>query len=164
MDNSSEKVNPGTSAYKRQSPLMWVAIYAIVGLLVYGAIYYFAFYKKGNSMSYTPKTENITPEASNSANNMETVTDSATVLLSAEGFDPKTLTIKKGTKVTWINQSGVTATVNSGPHPQHTDYSPLNLNEFEDGGSLSLTFDTPGTYKYHNHLNSKQFGIVTVVE
>lgn len=82
--------------------------------------------------------------------------------LTTSGFSPSSLTIKAGDKVTWINKSGTDAIVNSSPHPQHTDYPPLNLGTFPDGGTLSLTFDKPGTYKYHNHLNTRQFGTIIV--
>lgn len=79
-----------------------------------------------------------------------------------DGFSPATLTIKTGTTVTWINKSGTVATVNSVPHPIHTTYSPLNLGSFPDGGTLSLSFDKPGTYGYHNHLNASQKGTIVV--
>jgi len=88
--------------------------------------------------------------------------ESSTVTLSATGFTPATLTIKAGTKVTWNNNSGEVATVNSDPHPVHTDYAPLNLGQFSDGGTLSLVFDKPGTYGYHNHFNPSQKGTVVV--
>lgn len=85
-----------------------------------------------------------------------------TVILTSSGFSPSTLTIKVGTTVTWVNKSGNAATVNSNPHPVHTDYPPLNLGGFQDGGTLSLVFNKPGTYGYHNHLNPSQKGTIIV--
>lgn len=82
--------------------------------------------------------------------------------LTDQGYIPQRLTIKAGDKVTWTNKSGAVATVNSAPHPAHTDYAPLNLGQIEDGASVSLVFDNTGTYRYHNHLNSTQFGSITV--
>lgn len=84
------------------------------------------------------------------------------VELTAQGFVPQAITIKAGTKVVWTNKSGGVATVNSAPHPTHTDYLPLNLGQFEDGSSVELVFDKPGTYRYHDHLNPTRFGSVTV--
>ncbi|KKR40545.1 hypothetical protein A2434_01340 [Candidatus Woesebacteria bacterium RIFOXYC1_FULL_41_14] len=84
------------------------------------------------------------------------------VTLSESGFSPASLTIKAGENVTWENKSGVRATVDSNPHPVHTSYQPLNLGEFSDGQSVNLTFDTPGTYNYHNHFNSNQSGTIIV--
>lgn len=88
--------------------------------------------------------------------------EKSTVVLTKEGFSPKSITVKTGTEVVWLNNSGETATVNSSAHPTHLDYAPLNLGDFENGESLSLIFDTPGTYKYHNHLNASQTGEVIV--
>ncbi len=84
------------------------------------------------------------------------------VTLTANGFSPSPLTVKAGTSVTFMNKSGSKATVNSAPHPVHTAYPPLNLGSFTDGGTLSLKFDKPGTYSYHNHLNPSQTGQVVV--
>lgn len=86
----------------------------------------------------------------------------ATVTLTRSGFNPQTLTIKAGTKVTWVNHSGETATVNSDPHPTHTLWPFLNLGSFDDGGSVSVVFDKTGTYTYHNHLNPSETGTVIV--
>ena len=78
------------------------------------------------------------------------------------GFDPQTINIQKGAKVTWTNNSGVPANVSSAPHPTHTLWPFLNLGTFSDGQSISVVFDTAGTYTYHNHLNPSQKGSVIV--
>jgi len=85
-----------------------------------------------------------------------------TVTLTANGFVPQVLTIRRGQTVTWINNSGQQATVNSDPHPTHTAYPPLNLGEFNDGDSLSLRFPKPGRYGYHNHFDATQTGTIIV--
>lgn len=84
------------------------------------------------------------------------------VTFTRSGFDPKTVTIKAGTRVIWLNKSGGPATVNSAIHPTHQVFPPLNLGEFPDGSSVQLVFDKPGTYNYHNHLNPSQTGTVVV--
>lgn len=84
------------------------------------------------------------------------------ITLTPNGFEPASITIKTGTKVVWTNNSGQAATINSDPHPIHTDFPPLNLGSFADGQSLSLTFTTPGTHGYHNHLNPSVRGTIIV--
>ncbi len=86
------------------------------------------------------------------------------VELTSSGFSPKDITIKKGTKVVWTNNSGSTATVDSNPHPIHTSYPEMNLGQFGDGETLEFNFPEAGTFNYHNHLNSSQGGTVTVTE
>lgn len=112
------------------------------------------------SVVSSPKPEiTLTPEASAST---KLEVSPVEVTLNANGFFPVTLTIKAGTKIVWANKSGGMATVNSDPHPQHTDYPSLNLGRFNDGGTLELVFDKAGTYKYHNHLDASQTGTVIV--
>jgi plastocyanin len=94
--------------------------------------------------------------------NSETLVDEAVVTLTSSGFEPKELTIKVGQKVVWKNESGGTASVNSGPHPVHTAYPPLNLGNFDDGETLNLVFDKKGSFSYHNHLNPSQTGKIKV--
>ena len=84
------------------------------------------------------------------------------VTISSTGFSPKVISVKTGNSVTWINSDSANHTVNSSPHPVHTDYTPLNLGTIAPGSSKSLTFPTAGTYKYHDHLNPTLFGSVTV--
>lgn len=146
--------------YNKRPLWQWVLIYVVIAVVVYGLIYYFVLGKKAGT-TYNPVI------ATPSTNNFQTASPSVikseqTITLTANGFSPQNITIKTGEKVTWINKSGSDATVDSSPHPSHTDYSPLNLGVFPDGGSLSLTFDKAGTYKYHNHLDPSQFSTIVV--
>lgn len=144
--------------YSKRPFWQWIPIYAVIGLVVYGLIYYFVFSKKGGTIYNTTSTP---PAASSEAPSSTTVSQDS-VTLTSDGFSPASITVRIGTKVTWINQSGVGATVDSDPHPVHTDYQPLNLGSFKDGGTISSTFDKPGTYGYHNHLNPSQSATIVV--
>lgn len=106
--------------------------------------------------SPAPTTGPVTESVDN------TTPATVSVTLTQSGFSPQTVTISAGDQVTWTNQSGQTATVNSDPHPTHGNYPPLNLGQFADGNSLSLVFPTSGTYGFHNHLNPNQTGTVIV--
>ncbi|MBI4004943.1 cupredoxin domain-containing protein [Candidatus Roizmanbacteria bacterium] len=141
-----ETTKKGSAGYGKKPLWQWVIIYVIIGTILYGAVYYFFFSKKGG-YNYTSPTQAI-QESQNK------------VTLSIDGFSPETLSIKAGTKVTWINKSGSVASINSAVHPTHLVYPSLNLGEVQDGASVSLTFDKPGTYKYHNHLNPSQKGTI----
>ncbi len=100
----------------------------------------------------------------NQSNRPENVTPNpaTTITLNVTGFVPQVLTIHRGQTVTWVNNSGQQATVNSDPHPTHTAYPPLNLGEFNDGDSLSLRFPKTGRYGYHNHFDATQTGTIIV--
>ena len=64
-------------------------------------------------------------------------------------FDMPNIIIDSGTTVTWVNQDDVGHTVNSDPHPGHSNYPPLNSSLLSRGDTFSLTFDEPGLYTYH---------------
>lgn len=77
-------------------------------------------------------------------------------------FTPSVSTIRPGDSVNWTNQSSNFLELASDPHPQHTNYPPLNLGLINTGQSKSLTFPTVGTFGFHNHLRSSATGIVIV--
>ena len=109
----------------------------------------------------TPTTEitmvSTSPIASTSAvtENMVTITST--------GFFPKEITIKLGDSVSWTNNDSVVHTVNSDPHPQHTQFTTLNqISRIAAGEKKSLKFEIAGTFKYHDHLNPQLVGTVIV--
>lgn len=106
--------------------------------------------------SQTPTTS---PSSASEGAMMKEVT---IVKITSVGFSPQTITIKAGDKVTWTNGDSANHTVNSSPHPIHTDNPFLNLGLIKPGESKSVTFEKSGTYKYHDHLNPSLTGSVTV--
>ena len=78
------------------------------------------------------------------------------------GVEPSSLTGRLGAKVVWNNLSQADIEINSSKHPTHEDYPQLNLNKVAPKGSVSLIFNEPGTYKYHNHLKPSEVGTVKV--
>ena len=91
-----------------------------------------------------------------------TIVSDTTVTVSANGFTPKTVTIRKGGRVIWVNSNAGKASVNSDNYPTNTLYPALNLGAFNSGSSVQLVFPSAGTYSYHNQFNPKQTGTVTV--
>lgn len=90
-------------------------------------------------------------------------TKEETVVYLDSGFSPATLTVPRGTKVTFRNDSRKQMWVASDPHPVHTNLSPFDSREgIAPGGSYSYTFNDSGTWGYHNHLDSGDEGTITV--
>ncbi|MBX4191690.1 MAG: cupredoxin domain-containing protein [Candidatus Doudnabacteria bacterium] len=88
-----------------------------------------------------------------------------TVAYTASGFSPNNFTIKKGTKVTFVNNSSSSMWPASAPHPSHTDYPGFDPKKaIAVGSSWSFTFDKVGTWGYHDHLNPTKFGKIVVTE
>lgn len=81
------------------------------------------------------------------------------------GFIPKNISVKKGTTVTFRNNSSRGMWVASAPHPSHTILPEFDeLVSVSNGKSYTFTFEKVGTWKYHNHMNPSDFGSVVVSE
>lgn len=136
-------------------------VVAIIAILIIGGGGYFYLTNRNTLAPQTQTPVGQTQVSPTTAQISPTITENL-ITLTLNGYTPSTLTIKVGTTVTWMNNSGDVATVSSDPHPTHTDYKPLNLGRFLNGERLTLTFDKIGTYKYHNHLNASQKGTIIV--
>jgi plastocyanin len=125
----------------------------------------------------TPPTDTAGNTTVNINVNAGETPSTAQVMLLDSGFSPKSVTIKKGGTVTWSNESAGQMWVGSASHPTHTAYDGTALSEHcaagadevpfdqcKNGMSYSFTFTKVGTWNYHNHSNSSQFGSVVVVE
>jgi plastocyanin len=87
------------------------------------------------------------------------------IVLRVDGYDPSTLTIKKGDVVDFSTNRGFQHWPASNLHPTHNMYSafdpkmPVNKDE-----TWSFQFIKVGVWKFHDHLNSTFTGTITVVE
>lgn len=135
-------------------------IIVVTLVVIIGAI----FLLKNNTGNQTDVSTTLTaPSAAETTTPLQQPAASeSAVTLTSTGFNPQVITVKTGTKVVWTNSSGQIGNVNSVPHPTHSTYPPLNLGNFLDGATVSLIFDTAGTYGYHNHLDASKTGTVVV--
>lgn len=70
-------------------------------------------------------------------------------------FQPATLTVKVGTKVTWVNRDDE-------PHTATATDKRFNSKTLENGEQFSTEFDQPGTYNYYCALHPKMTGQIIV--
>ena len=70
-------------------------------------------------------------------------------------FSPATITVPKGTTVTWVNQD-------SADHQIASDTQGFSSSSLPKGASYSFKFDTPGIYPYHCSIHPSMKGTVTV--
>lgn len=79
------------------------------------------------------------------------------------GFSPATLRIKKGERVIFKNEGTRSMWVASNPHPVHSDYPGFDAKRtYAKGESYSFSFIYSGNWKYHNHLNPTEGGVIVV--
>ena len=78
---------------------------------------------------------------------------SGKVIISASGFSPATISVKKGSTVTWTNQDTKVHQVVSDPHPSHTLLPDLDSSTLSSGDSYTFTFEKVGKFTYHDENN-----------
>jgi plastocyanin len=75
-------------------------------------------------------------------------------------FNPKTVTVKKGTTVEWVNQDSTNhdVTKSSGPGPQFAS----GTGNIGSGGTYKQTFNAAGTIQYHCTVHPGMDGTIVV--
>jgi plastocyanin len=137
------------SKYKKFTPIIWVIL--VVGLIGLGLLL----------KPMISKDSTNGPQA-NAATGGEVPIKlnlyQAQIAISSRGFTPISVKIQKGDSVAWIRKDG-------SMHLIVSDSGPVT---FKGQGTLQLndiyltTFNTPGTYTYHDQFNPSLKGTVTV--
>ena len=81
----------------------------------------------------------------------------AEVVIDNFAFGPGTITVQRGTTVTWLNKDDEPHTVVSDADPRLWKSPPLDTDE-----KFSFTFDRPGTFKYFCTVHPRMQGTVIV--
>ena len=103
-----------------------------------------------------------TPMASGAATPVP-ATGTATVSYTGTAFSPKTITVKQGVAVTFVNNGSTTMWVVTDMHPTHRLLPSFNEGKaVGKGGTYTYTFTKVGTWPYHNEENVTVGGAVVV--
>ena len=87
------------------------------------------------------------------------------------GYSPSSLQVKQGETVIFKNESSQSMWPASAMHPTHKDYPTTGgclgstfdaCKGVQPGDSWPFQFDIAGNWKYHDHLNPKNFGAIIV--
>jgi len=92
---------------------------------------------------------------SSDSSGSNTGTNNTTVTMQNNVFSKTSLTIAKGTTVTWTNNDYTTHTVTA-------DDNSFNSGDITAGQSYTKTFNTPGTFPYHCTYHSMMKATVVV--
>jgi plastocyanin len=88
-----------------------------------------------------------------------TLPNATTILILNNAVCPQTMTVAKGTRVTFINNDTRAHEMNSDPHPEHTDCTELNQvgrlepGQQRDTGNLNGNATTTKRCGFHDHIN-----------
>jgi plastocyanin len=91
----------------------------------------------------------------------------ASVTIQDYSFTPDMITIQTGTKVNWVNHGHSSHSVTSDTTGQFDSgaLAPPMGNSYggmTSGGLFQVTFNTPGTYKYHCIFHAQMHGTIIV--
>ncbi|MEZ4104287.1 MAG: hypothetical protein R3B60_03295 [Candidatus Paceibacterota bacterium] len=113
----------------------------------------------GNEVPKSIATNTGTPEGI-SLMNMGTM---EFISYTDSGFEPKNLSITRGTMVHFVNESSIDMWVASDDHPAHTDLPTFDqFKGSKPGEQYVYIFDQAGEWKYHDHLTPTTIGTITV--
>lgn len=137
-----------------------IAIGAIAGLVVLVGIVVFV----ASNNKQTTKTRNVDmtdmSQHTESEKPTSTVQEASNIVYKGFAVSPKSITVKKGTTVTWTNQDDAKHDVT--PDTETADFKASEL--FGKGESHKVTFNTVGTYPYHCSPHPYMKGSIEVVE
>lgn len=91
--------------------------------------------------------------------------ETKTIRITADGFQPNRLTVRKGTRVIFTNEDTQPHQPASDPHPIHTNYAGFDAQRgIEPGQEWGFGFDRVGLWTFHDHLFPYLTGAIEVVE
>jgi plastocyanin len=99
------------------------------------------------------------PSSTGVQNNTPSVSESSTIIIDNMSFNPISLVVKKGTKVTWTNQD-------STPHSIKGSESNAAMmsGTLQNGDSYDVTFNEVGSFSYMCGIHPSMSGNVVVIE
>lgn len=138
VDQPSASTPPAVVRQKGRKSLSALSLIVVVVVLI--LMVAFALHHKKHTQQTVPAATSTVPATQ--------------VTITANGFSPATISIKKGQTVTWLNKD-------TNPHQPVTDPYPEEngLPGFADEGALTTgetygyKFNKTGTFTYHDHLN-----------
>lgn len=134
----------------------------VIAILVIAGIIWWLMSSIPSNTATTP-----TPNSSSDQTTSEEAPDAVaaeTITYTDDGFSPTTITVKVGDTIRVVNQSSEPLELSSDDHPTHREDPELNMPTIQAGDDGMLKVTKAGDWGYHNHLNSKHEGKLTVTE
>lgn len=138
----------------------------LIIIIIAGGIF---FYNRGNTSNKSNIIKPVVSVKSNNKLDRTTRTPQSNqptipsgeidIMITKNGFTPSTVVIKNGTKVKWINASGIMVALYSYPKGS---YPAIDFGRFTNGSSVEAVFDSLGVYHYYNSNNINSTGNITV--
>jgi len=86
----------------------------------------------------------------------------AEVRITASGFEPSTLVVEQGTKITWVNTDSRPHQVMANPYPKGSDLPNLKSEILNNAQTYSYFADRAGSFNYHDQINPTVNGTIVI--
>jgi plastocyanin len=86
----------------------------------------------------------------------------AQIIIDDYGFNPKVITVEKGTIITWINSNNIPHKIITNSHPEHDQLPDLESGDLSTTETYEFTFNKVGVFEYHDENNIELTGTVIV--
>lgn len=136
-----------------------IAIVVVIIIIAGGAWALTRGKNNNSSMSGMTGSQNSVSNKNSASNTNTSPVATDKVAIQNFAFSPGSITVKKGTQVTWTNQDSVAHTVTENDGKNGPSAPPLN-----QGQSYSFTFNQTGTFHYHCSIHPDMTGTVTVTD
>ena len=136
-----------------KKPIVILVAIVVVAAVAGGAIVLAHKNSPSSNMS------NMSNSSSTSGKSASNPVSTDKVSINNFSFSPSSITVKKGTTVTWTNHDSVAHTVTESDGKTGPSSS-----EVDNGKSYSFTYNTAGTFTYHCSIHPEMVGTVTVTE
>lgn len=105
-----------------------------------------------------PSSSNSDSDSSTNPSNQDQAVATTSVTIADMSFSPATITVQKGSTVTWTNQDSTPHTVTG------DDSGNMDSDSLSQGDTYKFTFNETGTFTYHCNFHSDMTGKVIVTE
>ncbi len=129
-----------------------VIVVVVLGLV--GGVWAASRHKNNNT-----NTMDMSSNSQSNSSSSSTATATNKVTIDNFAFSPATITIKKGTTVTWTNKDSAMHTVTESDNSTGPDSGDLAT-----GKSYSFTYSQTGTFTYHCSIHPSMVGTVKVTD
>lgn len=102
------------------------------------------------------------PPSTPPATTQPQVTGAPTVTIQSFAFSPATITVPRGTTVTWVNRDSASHTIVSDAQGSGVQGALFTSSSLGNGTNYSFKFDNPGTYSYFCSIHPSMKGTVIV--
>jgi len=151
--NESAMHSPAGEPKKSRSKTVLIVLIILATIVVLGIAGWLVYSRSVNKSKNTTAQTQVEP-------NIQT----AEVSITAAGFNPSTVKIKKGDQVMWKNTDSKPHRIFAEPYPTKSSLPDLDSESLAPQSSYGFIFEQTGTFKYTDYNNPTKYLGTVIVE